>query len=107
LALYLVSLSRKYVKMPIESGFTLTDILWKFSLYFSWFFVILIGYKSKKWWIGLIVGFLVWSPTIIIAINSPHFEDASLGIAILLLLTIIAAIMGSISGFLGAKFKKR
>lgn len=92
--------------MPIESGITRVDMLWKFSLYFSWFFVILIGYKSKKWWIGLITGLSLWTPIIIITTTIPHFEDVSLAVGIQLSLAIIAAVIGSVSGFMGARFSK-
>jgi len=93
--------------VEIISGISSISIIWTLTLYFSWFLIIFLGYISRKWWKGLIIGYLVWSPILILSVIAPWSELKGLGIFIIFIFASGGAVVGVISGFVGSKKKRR
>lgn len=78
----------------------------KQAIYYSWFLIAGLGYMSRKWWKGAIIGFLFWSSfalMVTIWMIYTHEGDAIIGVFIDLGLAIVGGVVGAISGYIGSR----
>ncbi len=90
----------------ISTALTFSSIIWKFTLYFSWPIIILLGYKSKRWLYGVMIACLIWIPTILYTLSESQYDNVSLAFGIRIFLAILAVILGALSGYVGEKKNK-
>lgn len=88
--------------MPeISSAIVFSSIIWKITLFFSWPIIIFLGYKSRRWWAGLIMAYIIWFPTIWYTYSGQQYVDLSLAFGIKIFFATVAAILGAIFGYIG------